>query len=130
MPFISDQQIAKLQSIHASAVNKAQSAKAKAIEKAEEIKTVAEVVGAAGIMGFARGKLEAPDGSFNVPGTNVDVELAVGLALTGAGMLEALGKSSMNEDILNAGSGVLAHYVGQIARKWGKTGTFSPIAGL
>lgn len=128
MPFISDQQIARLQSAHANVLARVDTAKKKAMEKAGEIKEVCEIVGGAGAIGFARGKLEDASGAFNIPGTSIDVELVVGMGLVGAGMMDALGK--YDNDAIAVGSGVLAHYVGQITRKWAKTGTFSPIAGI
>ena len=68
MPFISDAQIARLQSSYATMQNKAASARAKAEEKAGEIKQTLEIVGAAGGIGFLRGKFEEADGSFNIRG--------------------------------------------------------------
>jgi hypothetical protein len=128
MPFISDTQIARLQGSYASMQNKMAKAKAKAAEKAGEFKQLAEVVGSAGAMGFIRGKMEDKStGAFNIPGTSIDVELIVALALVGTSMLDLFGE--FDEDVLNAGSGILAHYTGQIARHWGKTGQFSFIAG-
>ena len=85
MPFISDAQIARLQTSYASMQNKMASARAKAEEKAGEIKQTLEIVGAAGGMGFLRGKFEEPDGSFNIPGTTIDIEMVAGLGLVGAG---------------------------------------------
>jgi hypothetical protein len=128
MPFISDTQIAKLQTSYGSMQARMARAKEKAEEKAGEFKQLAEVVGAAGAMGFIRGKMEDKStGAFNIPGTTIDVELVTGLALIGTGMLDMFGK--YDEDVLNAGSGVMAHYAGQVFRKWGKTGDLSLIAG-
>jgi hypothetical protein len=130
MPFISDGHIAAIQQRFGKMNEALHSKKAKdiATKKADEIKETVEIVGAAAAMGFIRGKMEAADGSFNIPGTAVDVEMVVGVGLVAAGMLEALGKN-YNEDLLAVGNGVLAHYVGQIARKWSKTGAFTMVAG-
>lgn len=127
MPFISDAQIARLQSSYANMQNKMASARARAEEKAGEIKQTAEIVGAAGGMGFLRGKFQEADGSFNIPGTTIDIEMVAGIGLVGAAMMDLFGK--YDEDVLAAGNGILAHYTGQIFRKWASTGNFSMVAG-
>jgi len=85
---------------------------------------ILEVVGGAGIVGFARGKLEDKStGKWVIPGTEIDIELATGLGLTAAAFGEYLGK--YNQDGMHVGLGILAHYVGQVGRKSAETGTFS-----
>lgn len=85
---------------------------------------VAETVGGAAVMGFIRGKFEdKATGKFVIPGTEVDIELAAGLGLVGLSFAEYLGK--YNQDGMNVGLGVLAHYLGQVGRKYAETGTFS-----
>jgi len=128
MPFISDTQIQRLQGSYATMQNKMERIKKKAEEKTGEIKQVAEVVGAASAMGLIRGKMEDKNtGAFNIPGTSIDIELVAALALIGTSMLDLFGK--FDEDVLNAGSGIMAHFAGQIFRHWGKTGQFALIAG-
>lgn len=128
MPFISDAQLARVQSSFGSMKSKVDRAKAKAEEKAGEFKQLAEVTGAAAAMGFIRGKMEdKATGAFNIPGTSIDIELIAALALIGTSMLDMFGK--YDEDVLNAGSGIMAHYAGQMFRHWGKTGNFALIAG-
>jgi hypothetical protein len=130
MPFISDTQITRLQSAMASAQTKMASARAKAEEKAGEIKDMAEIVGAAALIGFARGYMEKEGPNkreFVVPGTSIDIELVAGLALSGAALMDLFGK--YDQDVANVGYGILAHYVGQVGRNWGKSGSFSLVAG-
>lgn len=128
MPMLTPSEMHKVQNI----VQTAHRAK----EKARELKknyeqdaiVLAETVGAATVMGFARGKMEAADGSWNIPGTSVDIEGVAGLVLVGAAVSrKVFGKH--DSDALQAGAGILAHYAGQLARKFAKTGTFSLVAG-
>lgn len=90
---------------------------------------VVETVGAAAAMGFIRGKLEdKTTGKFVIPGTEIDIELAVGVGLTGAAFAsETMGKflGKYDQDAMRVGLGILAHYAGQIGRKTAETGTFS-----
>lgn len=128
MPFITDTQLARVQGAMATMQSKAMKAKEKAQEKAGEMKQTLETVGAAGALCFIRGKMEADDGSWVVPGTTIDIELAVALGILGAGFFDLFGK--YDEDVLNAGNGILAHYTGQVFRKFGKTGSLSLVAGI
>lgn len=127
MPHMTDKQLAKL----SAAANRSKTAMAKAREKAEEkageVIAVAEASVAAGAVGFARGKFEKADGSWNIPGTSIDIELAGGLLGVGAAMLDLFGR--YDSHVLNMSQGVLAHYVGQISRKWAKTGNLGFVAG-
>jgi hypothetical protein len=116
MPFISDTQIARVQSTMGALAARANRAKEMAARQAAHVKQVAEIVGGAAAIGFIRGKYEA-DGS----------QLAAGLALTGAALFEVFGK--WDEDALNVGGGILAHYAGQVFRNYGKAGSFSAVAG-
>jgi len=134
MPFISDNQIARVQSTIGSLAARANRAKEEAAKKAGDMKKMAEIVGGGAAIGFIRGKMEAPDasgvaGSFVIPGTSIDIELAVGLGLTGAALFEVFGK--YDEDALNVGAGVLAHYAGQVFRNYGRDSSkgFSLVAG-
>jgi len=128
MPFISDTQIAKVQSTIGGLAARANRAREKAEQKAGDMKKVAEIVGGGAAIGFVRGKWEANGDAFVVPGTSIDMQLAAGLALSGAAMFEVFGK--YDQDALNVGSGVLAHYAGQILRNYGKraVGDTSPIS--
>lgn len=127
MPFISDRELAKVQTAVSANQTRMARARAKAAEKAGEMKQVLEVVGAAGALGFLRGKMEEADGAWNIPGTTIDIEMAAGLLLVGTAFFDIFGK--YDEDVLNAGGGVLAHYAGQVFRKFGKTGQLSLVAG-
>lgn len=127
MPQISEAGLARIQTHVAGLQNKIARAKANAELKAGEVKDGLEVVGAAALMGFVRGKMEKDGKSFVVPGTSIDIELATGLALAGAGLMDAFGK--YDQDAMMAGYGMLAHYMGQVGRTYGKTGEFSTVAG-
>jgi hypothetical protein len=126
MPFISDAQVSRVQSTIGNLAAKANRAKQAAQKQADNMMKVAEIVGAGAAIGFVRGKMEKT-GDFNIPGTQIDIELAVGLGLTGASLFEVFGK--WDDDALNVGSGVLAHYAGQVFRNWGKTDSFALVAG-
>jgi hypothetical protein len=97
-------------------------------KKSDQVFQVATAVGAAGAMGFLRGKQEDASGVWNVPVVKMDVEMIAGVAAVGAGFFEVLG-DKMSTHALNAGVGILAHYGGQVARKFAKTGDFSQVAG-
>jgi hypothetical protein len=127
MPFISDTQIARVQSTIGSLAARANRAKEEAAKKAGDMKKMAEIVGGGAAIGFVRGKMEKDGGAFTIPGTQIDIELAVGLGLTGAALFEVFGK--YDEDALNVGAGVLAHYAGQVFRNYGKTDAFALVAG-
>lgn len=127
MPFISDTQIARVQSTMGAMAARANRAKEMAARQAAHVKQVAEIVGGAAAIGFLRGKYEADGSQFVVPGTQIDIELAAGLALTGAALFEVFGK--WDDDALNVGGGILAHYAGQVFRNYGKTSTFAAVAG-
>ncbi len=128
MPMLTPAEMHKVQTIVTSAHKAKERARELAKEYQEDAKVVAETVGAATVVGFVRGKMEAADGSWNIPGTSVDIEGVAGLALIGAALSrKVFGKH--DADALQAGSGILAHYAGQLARKFAKTGTFSLVAG-
>ena len=114
-----------------STIEKARAAharvKAKAEEKAGEVKQTLEVVGAAAGIAFIRGKMEDGSGAWNIPGTQIDMELAAGVAMIGAAYFDLFGK--YDEDVLNAGNGIMAHYAGQVFRKFAKTGKLDLVAG-
>lgn len=87
--------------------------------------------GAAGF-GFLRGKLEQANGAWNIPGTTVDIEAAAVVALTALSLGGGLISKSLKKfegPATHVTAGILGHYVGQIARKFGKTGALSLVAG-
>lgn len=130
MPFISERHLAKVEHAlakrhHTTSSHKGESMMAKTVQTVETV-----VVGAMG-MGFLRGKMEDKStGAWNIPGTsNVDVELVAGLGLLGASYFGKSVLGSYAHDVGNVANGVLAHYLGQVARKFAHTGQFSLIAG-
>lgn len=132
MPFISEAQIARIQNAYASA--KASGRRTLEIAKEKELLQFAETLGGAALMGFVRGKMEADDGTWQIGPIPVDAELLIGGTIAAAAIagkmsskFDVLGK--YNSDALAISSGILAHYTGQLARKYGKTGTFSMVAG-
>lgn len=98
-------------------------AKATAEVKAGEVIDGIEIVGAPTVFGFLRGRMANDGKPFNIPGTQIDIELAAGLALAGAGLMDALGE--YDQHALMCGFGLLAHYCGQVGTQYGKTGEFS-----
>jgi hypothetical protein len=119
MPVISEAQLANIRNVIASTQNRAATAKARAEKKAGEIKDGAEIVGAAAFMGLLRGYAESKGIAFTVPYTNIDYELLAGLGLVGAGMFFVGEK--YDDDCLMLGYGCLAHYAGQVSRKFAKS---------
>lgn len=88
-------------------------------------------LGAAGF-GYLRGRMEAPSGAWNVPGTTIDLEAVAVVALAalslGGGMVHKSLKK-IEGPATSATAGVLGHYIGQLARKFAKNGSFSLVAG-
>lgn len=137
MPFLSETQLARVQDTVQKLKAKAANAGKKAVksQKASEVKSTIECVGAAGAMGFLRGKLEDDAGVWNLPFVGIDAELTAGTLLIGGALFDLFGK--YDEDVLSMGQGVMAHYVGQVMRKMSKSGkaegrflgSFSQVAG-
>jgi len=96
-------------------------------KEVEKVVQVAETLGAAGAIGWLRGKMQQPDGSWNIPGTTIDIELVAGVGLLGMSYAKMLGK--YDDDANAMALGVLSHYMGQVGRKFGATGQFSLVAG-
>lgn len=97
----------------------------RAENKARPIITFIEtLVGGAGI-GALRGKFEKPDGSFSIPGTQIDIEGVAALLVSGGSLFV---KSKWSQDGLAVGGGMMAHYLGQLSRKAVK-GNFTMVAG-
>jgi hypothetical protein len=134
MPQISETQLARLGTQVASKDNAI--ARLKDQLKSKETQGNAAVLALAsggGIgIGFLRGKLEGSTGAWNIPGTTVDWEavavLGLGALSLGGGMIhKSLKKLEGPATAVTAG--VAGHYLGQLARKFAKTGTFSLVAG-
>lgn len=93
---------------------------------------LATAAGAAGAFGFLRGRMEAPTGAWNIPGTTIDVEavavVALGAVALGGGMIHKSLKK-IEGPAAHACAGIAGHLVGQIARKYAKTGVLSLVAG-
>lgn len=126
MPFVSDRHLSRIEH---SLSRRHQHSGGRAEKAVHLATTTAEVVGGAMLVAFVRGKMEDKStGAWNVPGTtNIDLELVVGVGLAGASMFGAFG--GLSKDVGNAANGVLAHYLGQVARKFAHTGQFTLIAG-
>jgi hypothetical protein len=96
----------------------------------------AVVLGTAGVgaaaFGYLRGRLEAANGAWNIPGTTIDMEavavVALGALALGGGMLHRSLKR-LEGPATHVCAGVLGHYAGQLARKFAKTHEFSLVAG-
>lgn len=88
--------------------------------------------GAAAGFGYLRGRLEAANGAWNVPGTTIDYEAVAVVALTSLALGGGLISKSLKRveaPATHAAAGVLGHYLGQLARKFAKSGSFSLVAG-
>jgi hypothetical protein len=127
MPFISDQQVRAIQSKFSNMSNKLVKRESEQINRVRETRMIGGAVGAAAVLGFARGKLEDASGVWNVPLVDFDAELVSGFSLLAVGLLAK--KFAFREDALNMSTGILSHYIGQIARKTAKTSKFTMVAG-
>jgi len=127
MPFMSNTEIAKVESMLAKQENA--KSKSKELEKRAKEKglAAAEGIGAAAVIGAIRGKLEASGQKFVVPGTDLDAQMLLGVALIGGATFKAFGKYS--DDFFNAGLGISAAYAFTIGREFGKTGKVNIVAG-
>lgn len=127
MPFISNQELARVENVLAK--NESAKDKAKAMAKRAEEKGIAaaEGIGAAAIVGAIRGKLEAGGTKFVVPGTDLDGQMLLGVGLLAAATFKAFGKYS--DDMFNAGLGITSAYAFEIGRQFGKTGKLALVAG-
>lgn len=87
--------------------------------------------GAAGF-GYLRGRLEAQNGAWNIPGTTIDYEAVAVVALAalalGGGMVSKSLKK-LEGPATHVAAGITGHYLGQLARKFAKSGSFSLVAG-
>jgi hypothetical protein len=99
-----------------------------------------EALAGAAVFGFARGYNEdQATGQWNIPHTTIDVELATVGGLTGIGLLGVYYKAvaPFAQHAVNVAAGIGGHYVGQLARRTGRTkkatggwGKFSQVAGV
>lgn len=134
MPTLSDSALARLGSQITSRDSTIQKLREQCKSKAVQDNAVmlATAVGAAGGFGFLRGKMEASGGAWNVPGTQIDWEavavVALGTLAVAGGMISKDLKK-LEGPAAHACAGIAGHYVGQLARKFAKTGSFSLIAG-
>lgn len=92
-----------------------------------------EAWGGAAAFGYVRGQYEdKTTGALNVPNTTVDIQLMVVLGLAavalGGAYVKQLKPFSTHAAFVAAGIG--GHYSGQVARKAGRTGSFTMIAGV
>lgn len=135
MPQISETQLARLGNAVSS--RDAMISRLKEQAKSKDVQNNAMALATAGAgaaaFGFLRGKMEdKTTGAWNVPGLNVDVEaiaiLAIGALALGGGMIDKSLKK-YEAHATNVCSGILGHYVGQLARKMAHTGKFSLVAG-
>lgn len=134
MPIMSDAQLAKLGQQVTSRDNAI--ARLRDQIKSKGTQDAAIMLGtaaaAAAGFGFIRGKMEASSGAWNVPGTQIDWEavacVALGTLALGGGMISKDLKK-LEAPAAHACAGILGHYLGQLARKVGKTGSFSLVAG-
>lgn len=120
MAFMSNAEIAKVENILAK--NDARNEKAKAMEKRAKEKglAAAEGIGAAAVVGAIRGKMEASGQKFVIPGTDVDIQMLLGVGLIAGSTFKAFGKYS--DDAFYAGLGIASSYAFSIGRQFGKTG--------
>lgn len=133
MPFIPDNELALVKNNMVARDNKIAKLQDKLSRAAKESKvvTIGEGVGAAAVVGYARGRMEdKATGAWNIPGTTIDVESLLVLGLAGLALAgDAMGLKRWTPHAANAVTGIGGHYAGQIMRKWAATGNFSMIAG-
>jgi len=133
MPFMSDNDLSIVRSNLVSRDQKISklSEKVKTASLTNKVTTIGEGLGAAAAVGYARGKFEdRATGQWNVPGTDIDVEMLVVVALAGVALAgEAVGLKKFQAHAASMAAGVGGHYAGQVARKMAQTGKFSLIAG-
>lgn len=134
MPVISDTQLARLGSQVTTRDNAIVRLREQLKSKDTQNNAVILATASAGAIGFGflRGKLEASNGAWNIPGTTIDWEavavLALGSAALGAGLVSKSLKK-IEGPATHVCAGVAGHYFGQLARKAAHTGTFSLVAG-
>jgi len=134
MPQISDAQLAKLGNQITSRDAMIDRLRSQVKSKQTQDNATVLALAAAGGAGFGylRGKMEAADGAWNVPNTQIDWEAVAVLAVSGL----ALGGGMISKDLKKVetpatavAAGLIGHYTGQLARKMAKSGSFSLVAG-
>lgn len=93
---------------------------------------LATATGGAAGFGYLRGRLEAANGAWNIPGTTIDYEAVACVALGALALGGGLAHKSLKKwegPLTSLASGVFGHYAGQLARKFAKSGSFSLVAG-
>ena len=134
MPQISDTQLAKLgnQITSRDAVIDRLRDQVKS-KQTQDNATVLALAAAGGAgFGYLRGKMEAADGAWNVPNTQIDWEAVAVLAISGialGGGMVSKGLKKIETPATAVAAGLIGHYTGQLARKMAKTGTFTLVAG-
>jgi hypothetical protein len=136
MPNISDAQLAKLgnQITSRDAMIERLRSQVKSKQTQDNATSLGLAAAGSAAFCFARGKLEdKASGAWNIPGTQIDWEAAAVLAVTtvalGGGMISPSLKKLENPATAVA-CGLIGHYAGQLARKVGRTGEFSMVAGM
>ncbi len=136
MPQISDSQLARLGSEITSRQSAIVRLRDQLKSKATQDNAVVLATAGAGAaaFGYLRGKMEnKTTGAWNVPGVpTLDWEavavLATGALALGGGMVNKQFKK-LEGPATHVCAGILGHYLGQLARKMGRTGSFSLVAG-
>lgn len=133
MPVVSERGLARIQNTVASLKKSKATAikRARTVSEKSRIKNAGYAMAGAAAMGFVRGKMEDPDGTWNLFDV-VDGELLVGAGLLAGGLFlsqKASAPKEAAEALTGMGAGALSHYLGQVARKYAKTGEYSMVAG-
>ena len=135
MPFMSTQDL----NLMASAITSRDAKIDKVAKKAEaalvtnKALVVGEALVGAGGFGYLRGTYEDPTtGAWNIPGTTVDIQAVVvaGLAAVALGGVYWKPIAPYAGHAANVAAGIGGHYVGQVSRKYARSGKFSTIAGV
>lgn len=133
MPILSSNEVTTLQTAVRRDKNKIQQLKDQLRSPALMGARVATGGVAAGLVGYARGKFEdKATGQWNVPGTQADIELVTCVVLLATSLGAPVffkGLDPLMPYIGSATTGILGHYMGQVGRKYAKTGELSLIAG-
>ena len=101
MPFMSDREMHKVRNAYGNLRNAGARVKQRVQEQRAAYLSTVECVGAAGAMGWLRGKREDSMGVWNVPFVKFDMELAIGIGLVGASYFGAFKNWKMDDDFLN-----------------------------
>jgi hypothetical protein len=127
MPSISHFELAKLGKKYEGLSGMLEKTKAIAAAKTKVVKETGEALAGAAAFGGLRGYLEKSGKSLELPYIGLDAELVAGLGLAGCAMFDLFGE--YNDDAQAVATGILSHYVGQVARNSAKTGKFVHVGG-